>query len=138
MEYRNRNAQRKAVVRMGVQSTKYDLNFFLKSGRVLGTAVNHPHNHFLNIAYHRGLVSLVLFVILIFLVMAEIDRIENRQIKAIYFATSVTIFMAALIDTLDFSMFYFLIPLVAYTRKWYEDKNIIKKFLQYLEWRENG
>ena len=85
--------------------------FFLSSHGVFGTAVNHPHNHLMNIAFHGGITALVFFLIVIFLVASEIDKIEDGKLYTIAFAGMIAAFTAALVDTLDYSMFYFLIIL---------------------------
>ncbi|WP_044973686.1 O-antigen ligase family protein [Ruminococcus sp. HUN007] len=52
----------KPLLGEGVHSTSYDLLYFYQhSGCIPGTAVNHPHNHLLNIAFHGGYFALVFF-----------------------------------------------------------------------------
>jgi len=103
----------KPLLGAGVQSNEFDMIYFFRSsGRVNGTAVNHPHNHCLNIAYHGGFIALGLFLLEIFLVMNAIDKNRDVKIKRIFFTSTVIIFVAALIDTLDFSLFYLLIPII--------------------------
>ncbi|MGN0612572.1 MAG: O-antigen ligase family protein [Porcipelethomonas sp.] len=99
---------------MGVQSHEFDMDFFSKSAWDLeGMAVNHPHNHLLNVAYNGGLLALAFFILVLYFVMRDIDRIRDCKLKRILFTGALVIFVAALVDTLDFSLFYLLIPLVA-------------------------
>ncbi len=53
-------------------------------------------------------------MIIMFTVCVSIDKIKDKVINSIMFAGVITIFFAALVDTLDFSMFYFLIPLTVF------------------------
>ena len=115
---------KKPLLGEGVHSTEYDIAYFYRqSGFIPGTAVNHPHNHLLNVAFHGGLLSLVLFLLLLLCVCMRIDAIKDKHMNAIFFAGAVTIFFAALVDTLDFSLFYFLIPLVVF----FSEKRTMKK-----------
>lgn len=99
----------KTLLGNGMQSQDYDLNFFLTAGLFLpGTEVNHPHNHLLYLAYHGGLLCVTLFLILLYIVMKHIDRVKDKKLVCIYLASIVAIFTAALVDTLDFSLFYLL------------------------------
>ena len=96
----------------GVHSSESDMRmFFLSSHGVNGTAVNHPHNHLMNVAFHGGWMALLFFLIIIIFVVFTIDKIEDRKLYAIFYAGMTAVFTAALVDTLDYSLFYMLISL---------------------------
>lgn len=108
---------------MGVQSSIYDCNYFFEqSGNVIGCFVNHPHNYFLNIAYHGGIPALILFIYLYFCIVKKVDLIKNKSIKRIVISCLSAFFVASLVDTLDFSLFYFFIPLITYMLN---DENLV-------------
>ena len=96
----------------GVQTEASDIDFFYEqSGEIPACKVNHPHNYALNVAYHGGIVSLILFSIIYLYSAIGIDRASNRIIKLVLSVSLCSIMTASLIDTLDFSMFHLLIPL---------------------------
>ncbi len=98
---------------IGMQSHEYDMEFFFRAGlHAPGTKVNHPHNHLLYIAYHGGFFTLIIFLILIYIVMKKIDKTQNKNISCIYLTSAISIFTAALVDTMDFSLFYLFISII--------------------------
>ncbi len=100
---------------MGVQSIDFDCEyFFAQSGYVIGCFVNHPHNHFLNIGYHGGIVAMFLLFLSYFLVMKYADGIKDLKIKQIAISSFAAFFVAGLVDTLDFSLFYLFIPIITH------------------------
>ncbi|MGN0620892.1 MAG: O-antigen ligase family protein [Porcipelethomonas sp.] len=110
----------------GVQTHEYDMEFFYNSsGRLGGMAVNHPHNHLLNVADNGGFLALGFFVLVLYFVMRDVDRIRDNKLKRIFFTGALAIFTAALVDTLDFSLFYLLIPLAANLSHLEKKKNIM-------------
>lgn len=109
----------------GVQSSSDDMMFFYKSaGYLQCAAVNHPHNHYMNVAYHGGYVALLLFVLILFLVAREIDHISNSKLKYWFLSFALSVILAGTVDTLDFSLFYIMIPIIASVPK-IEDKNLL-------------
>ena len=118
---------KKPLFGLGVQSNEFDEKFFYESsGFVGGTAVNHPHNHFLNVAYHGGFIALIVFILIVFITMCDIDKIKEKGIYCVMVAGVVSIMLAALVDTLDFSLFYLFIPIAAGLSKIYNGNMIIK------------
>lgn len=111
---------------MGVQSQTFDMNFFyVQSNFCEPCRVNHPHNHFLNVAYHGGIPALIIFGYLIHYVMHQVDKIKDRDFLNIIYCGSLATFVAALVDTLDFSLFYFFIPLfIFFSAYHFEKRNI--------------
>ena len=105
----------KSFFGMGVQSSIYDCNYFFEqSGNVIGCFVNHPHNYFLNIAYHGGIPALILFIYLYFCTIKKVDSIKDKSIKRIAVSCLSAFLVASLVDTLDFSLFYLFIPIITY------------------------
>lgn len=103
----------KPLIGMGVQSSLFDCSYFFEmSGNVIGCFVNHPHNYFLNVGYHGGIIALLLFIILYYLVTIKIERILDEGLKRIVISSFAAFFVASLVDTLDFSLFYPFIPRV--------------------------
>ena len=99
---------------MGVQTSLFDCSFFFeRSGYVIGCFVNHPHNYFLNVAYHGGIIALLLFILLYYFVMVKLGSISDVGLKRIVFSTFAAFFVASLVDTLDFALFYLFIPMVS-------------------------
>lgn len=118
---------KKPLFGLGVQSNEFDEKFFYESsGFVGGTVVNHPHNHFLNVAYHGGFIALIVFILIVFITMCDIDKIKEKGIYCVMVAGTVSVMLAALVDTLDFSLFYLFIPIAAGLSKIYNGNMIIK------------
>jgi len=118
----------------GVHSSESDMRmFFLSSHGVNGTAVNHPHNHLMNVAFHGGWLALLFFLIIIVFVAFTIDRIKDRKLYAIFFAGMTAVFTAALVDTLDYSMFYLLIslPFLFFKRKAKWNTGVFHIYIRY-------
>lgn len=98
---------------MGVQTQDFDLNFFYNVGlHAPGSRVNHPHNHLLYVAYRGGLLSVVVLLIIIYLFMKSLDKSKDKKYMMIVLSSIISIFTAALVDTLDFSLFYLMVPLI--------------------------
>lgn len=103
-------------------------NFYIKSGFVPGCAVNHPHNHLLYVAYSGGYVSLIFFILFIAVSCCKIDEISNKKIQGVLVAGMVSIFTAALVDTLDYSLFYIIVLIPFYMFKTSKINYTIKIF----------
>lgn len=103
---------------IGFQTHDYDKLFFYESsGFIPATRVNHPHNHLAYVAYHGGWLALVAFLIFVYAFMTYIDKINDKGIAIICLSSAIAIFSAALVDTLDFSLFYLLIPIIIVLNK---------------------
>lgn len=99
----------------GVQSELYDVNLFTSiSPSNPAFWVNHPHNFFLNIAFHGGWFAAVLFSIICFGSMVPLAKCNNSYYARSLFCGMICFFAASLVDTLDFSLFYLLIALSIY------------------------
>ena len=57
--------------------------------------------------------------------MCDIDKIKGKGIYCVMVASTVSV-LAALVDTLDFSLFYLFIPIAAGLSKIYNGNMIIK------------
>ena len=100
---------------MGVQDEEFDKRFFFEqSGGAPGTAVNHPHNYLLNVGYHGGLIALALFSLIVLYAAYGIDKIKHIILFQALFCSLGCILIASLVDTLDFSLFHLLIPLMVW------------------------
>ena len=103
---------------MGVQSHLFDMEYFyVNSGYCSACEVNHPHNTILNVAYHGGLIAAAIFILVVYIAVSKIDRIKNKELTTIFYCSAAALFVAALVDTLDFSLFYLLIPVVMQIQK---------------------
>ena len=107
----------------GVQSAVEEArNFFIKSNFIPGCAVNHPHNHLLYILYNGGFIALFFFLLFVFISTFYLRNLKSQKVKGVLIAGMISIFAAALVDTLDYSLFY-LVALIPIGLEKYEIKN---------------
>lgn len=111
----------------GVQPHDVDMNYFyVNSGWVAPCKVNHPHNYFLNVAHQGGIVALILFIAIWWMSMVWLNKIEQKRYRglpAIMISSFTAFFLASSVDTLDYSLFYLLIPIcICVGRKFGEKK----------------
>lgn len=96
---------------MGVQPDEFDKEFFFEqSGYVIGCAVNHPHNYLLNVAYHGGIVSALIFIAIYLYAAIGIDKAKGSTTARVLFCSLGCVLVASLVDTMDFGLFHLLIP----------------------------
>ena len=71
-------------------------------------------------------IALIVFILIVFITMCDIDKIKEKGIYCVMVAGTVSVMLAALVDTLDFSLFYLFIPIAAGLSKIYNGNMIIK------------
>lgn len=107
--------KKNAIFAKGVQAHDVDMNYFyVNSGWVLPCKVNHPHNYFLNAAHQGGIIAVTLFIVIWWMCMIWLNKIEQKNysgLPIIMISSFTAFFLASSVDTLDYSLFYLLIPL---------------------------
>lgn len=114
----------------GVQPHEVDMNYFyVNSGWVLPCKVNHPHNYFLNVAHQGGIIALIIFIIIWWRCMMWINKINQKKyrgLSVIIISSFTAFFLASSVDTLDYSLFYLMIPICIWLgRECGEKKNAV-------------
>lgn len=102
----------KPLIGHGVFPLKETVEFFsMSTGGVSGTAVNHPHNFILYFAFRGGIPAALLFVAFLFASGLAIDRMEDVNVRLAFMTFVGTLFIAATIDSFDFSLIWLLLGL---------------------------
>lgn len=114
----------------GVQPHDVDMNYFyVNSGWVQPCKVNHPHNYFLNVAHQGGIIALIIFIIIWWMCMIWLNKIDSKRYKGlpiIMISSFAAFFLAASVDTLDYSLFYLMVPICVWLgREYGEKKNAV-------------
>ena len=81
---------------------------------------------YFSFCFHGGFIALIVFILIVFITMCDIDKIKEKGIYCVMVAGVVSVMLAALVDTLDFSLFYLFIPIAAGLSKIYNGNMIIK------------
>ena len=70
--------------------------------------VTHPHNLFLSIAYRGGLISLSIFLIIVYRCLKKIKLNIKNPVSKLLYISIIVIMILSLFDTLDFAGLYFI------------------------------
>lgn len=100
----------------GVQSEQFDKDFFFSCSPGLPwTRVNHPHNMFLNVAYHGGLPAGIGFALLCGASMLRLNQCRGTQVCITLLCAMAAFLTASLVDTLDFGPLFQIIAMTYFS-----------------------
>lgn len=90
--------------------------FYVSSGYASACRVNHPHNLALYFAMNGGWTALLFFMIAVWLVIKRLDNANSCELKVILLASLTSLLLAALVDSLDFSLIWLLFAISYYCK----------------------
>ncbi|MDN0069404.1 MULTISPECIES: O-antigen ligase family protein [Collinsella] len=97
----------KPMTGMGALANDSAIDFFYSSsGYVFACMVNHPHNNFLYYAFRGGFPAMILYGALCYNAIRSIDKNRDLPYARCLAAGLSCFFLAALIDTMDFSLMH--------------------------------
>ena len=107
---------KKILLGHGMQSINYDKQYFFASSgkyKLEFLKVIHAHNTFMTILYRYGIISLFLYIYILYYNFKELQN-KRGKYSSILFITLIVCLLLSLFDTIDCAGFYFCLGLISY------------------------
>lgn len=118
---------------IGMQSTLFDKTFFYESTKPLYLEfckVTHAHNSIMTYLYRGGIISVIVFIIILVYITKKLRDNSNSKYNKILFTFLIVVLILSLFDTIDFACLFFIFSIICNLNKIYikqkERKNKIK------------
>ena len=79
--------------------------------------VMHAHNYLMTLFYRGGIISITIFIIILYLAMKKLKENSGCLYSGLLLSAMIVFFVTAIFDTTDFALLYFIIALSYYVSK---------------------
>ena len=108
------------IIGGGMQSVQADKMYFYNSTAPFYLPfckVMHAHNYLMTLFYRGGIISITIFIIILYLAMKKLKENSGCLYSGLLLSAMIVFFVTAIFDTTDFALLYFIIALSYYVSK---------------------
>ncbi len=108
------------IIGGGMQSVQADKMYFYNSTAPFYLPfckVMHAHNYLMTLFYRGGIISITIFIIILYLAMKKLKENSGCLYSGLLLSAMIVFFVTAIFDTTDFAFLYFIIALSYYVSK---------------------
>ncbi len=108
------------IIGGGMQSVQADKMYFYNSTAPFYLPfckVMHAHNYLMTLFYRGGIISITIFIIILYLAMKKLKENSGCLYSGLLLSAMIVFFVTAIFDTTDFALLYFIIALSYYVNK---------------------
>ena len=96
--------ENKLIVGRGILSNEFLINYYKGN--------SHPHNLILNILLQGGIIALIIYMCILFLLGKKIKKIKNGKIRGLFSIIIFVILFLSIVDTFDVGIVYLLFIII--------------------------